>query len=117
MGIPDAKQVGKPCVGGGDGSRCLCRHPISEAKPDYHWQDERGWFPRWRNPLKSMPDSRDWWYRIDEVAQQTGYSPYHLRRLMRKGTLRARKTPGGRSWFVQARDLEAFMRGERPAAA
>lgn len=92
---------------------CQCRHPITGAAPDYHWIGDPGDFrPRWRQALKSDPDPANWWFSVGEMAQQTGYSEYHLRKLLRDGKIDGRKpTEAEKStWRIQGRAIAEFMK-------
>ena len=47
------------------------------------------------------------WISVSEASQQTGYSVFHLRDLIRSGTLKAKKTVT--VWQIDKASLEAYI--------
>jgi excisionase family DNA binding protein len=54
-----------------------------------------------------MPDTEEW-ITVQEAAEKSGYSEQYLRRLIRKGEIKARKF--GTIWQVDRSSLTAYLK-------
>lgn len=95
-------------------------HPVTGEPPDYHFiiggpYEPR---PRWKNPYKGLPNPKDWWYSIAEVAKMIGRHPTTVREYVRQGLLQAYKptrTKGGH-WYIRGTAVDAFIRSQGSVA-
>jgi helix-turn-helix protein len=67
-------------------------------------------------PVPAAPCEPDRWLTTREAAEYAGTSPNALHKAMAARALHFEQdTPGGKAWFKRA-DIDAWRRGERPAA-
>lgn len=69
--------------------------------------------PAPRRSITTMPPWPSW--TIKEAAQNTGYHPEYLRRLINDGTINAVKV--GTNWLIEVRSLTAYIAGLDPTDA
>lgn len=52
---------------------------------------------------------------VAQVAEQTGYSEYHIRRLLRSGHIAARQLTPKARWLIPIEEVERISRPEKDA--